>query len=343
MAFWEPQQLEALQIDRMIFHVVGPDDNQLVLLEEVTPGTHSDFFLDRIKSTNNGIMFDFIEGSVVLSSLRAINRDKSKFVNQSGQMAEHFKLGHGHTTSLGVFMVFILSAGKDRFFALLKYDHQTVLSYVIRKKKPLIKALKDTFVQAPEALQKSALIRLTEEKGELCVRDRVQPSKIGQYFQSFLGASRRFTPTELTARLSDISKQVARQHESELGVPIMRGFSQRVYDAIQKQQGFDPSNKEPFIAAVFGSLLTDSKVRESFDRALRNARIESEIFDFDRAAVSRPSKRRLVTLEGIEVTWDRQYDNNIQRRDLPGGRTEIAIVTGGVKEDDYPEPGPSKR
>lgn len=340
MAFWEPEQLEALEIDRMIFHIVGPDEDQLELLEEVPQGEYSDFFLDRIRSTNNGILFDFIEGSVVLTSLRSIKADRSKFVTLSGKMAEHFKLRHGQQTSVGVFMVFQLSAGAEKFFALLKYDHQEVLSYVVRKKKPRIKALHDTFVKSPEALQKSALIRLTSSGGELCVRDRVQPAKIGQYFQGFLGARRRFDAAQLTEKLYEISRKVAKQHADELGTEIMRSFNTRVYEAIQRQEGFDPENQEPFIAAVFGSLPADSKVRATFEKALHVARIESETFDFDRTAVKRPSKRRIVTQEGIQIIWDRQYEQNIRRQQVAGGRTEITIVTGGVKEeDDYPESG----
>jgi hypothetical protein len=338
MAFWEPQQLQELTIDRMIFHVVGPDEDQLQLLEEVAPGPYGDFFLERIKSTNNGMMFDFIEGSVVLSSLKSITADRSRFVRQSGKMAEHFKLGHGQQTSVGVFMVFHLSSGTEKSFALLKYDHEEVLSYVVRQRKPRIRALHDTFVKSPEALQKSALIRLSEDGGELCVRDRVQPTKIGQYFQAFLGAKRRFAAADLTEKLYDISRKVAKQHAGELGSEVMSGFNARVYQAIQRQQGFDPEDREPFMAAVFGSLPQDSKVRTSFDKALRNARIESEAFEFDRAAVRRPPKRRIVTQEGIQIIWDRQFEQNIRREQIAGGRTEITIVTGGVKEeDDYPE------
>ena len=59
MAFLQAEQLETLAIDKMVFHVVGPEDGELILLEEIEPGPFSDFFLDRLKSTNNGIMLDF--------------------------------------------------------------------------------------------------------------------------------------------------------------------------------------------------------------------------------------------------------------------------------------------
>src|SRR5262249_43740944 len=163
----------------------------------------------------------------------------------------------------------------------------TVLTYIIKKSKPLITELHDTFVRSPEALQKSALVRLIGTGGELCVRDRVASTRIGQYFQSFLGAHRRFNPSQLTTKLADISKRVAKRHEAELGSSVMRGFTQRVYETIQNQQGFDPSaNKEAYLASIYGSLPQDSKVRGAFEKELRKERMESETFDFDRQAVS---------------------------------------------------------
>src|SRR5258708_27967423 len=314
MAFLDSKQLDAIQIDRMIFHVVGPEEDQLVLLEEIDPGDHSAFFLDRIKSVTDGIMFDFAKDSPVLKSLRAIGETKAKFAPETKDLARLFKSGHGGNTSLGVFMVFILSARRERFYALLKYDHETVLSYIIQKKKPLITELHNTFVKSPDALQKSAIVRLTKAGGELSVRDRVAPKTITQYFQAFLGAQRRFNPTQLTTKLTEVAKRVAKQHEAELGVQVLSGFNQRVYEVVQNQEGFDPSHKEPFLASVYGPLPPESNVRTDFDRELRKERIEDENFQFDREAVQPSAKKHLVTAEGVELIWNRPYHGNIKKR-----------------------------
>ena len=338
MAFLQPEQLESLTIDRMIFHVIGPEDNELVLLEEIEPGPYADFFIDRLKSTVSGITFDFLPNSSVLQSLNAIRRDAGVFVTQSKAMAEQFKIGHGKNTSRGVFFTFVLSAGQERLFALLKYDHETVLSYTIETRgqvsRPLIEQLQDTFVQSPQALQKSALIRLAESGGEICVKDRVDPARVTVYFRSFLGARRRFTPEKLTSSLADITKKVAKKCSGELSSDVRKGVRQRLYDTLQTQERFDPSNSEVFLTAVFGSLAEDSSIRREFDRELRAARIEGESFTFDRRAVTRPAKRRIVTTEGIEVIFDREYASNVVRESIAGGRERITIETGGIEEDD---------
>ena len=348
MAFLTDDQLSGLQIERMIFHVIGPDEAKFILLEEIEPGPHTDFFLDRVRSTHTGILFNFIPASALLNSLQAVQADLNAFAEQSKNLARLFQIGHDKSTSPGVFMLFVLRLGEERLFALLKYDHETVLSYTIESteqgQKASIAAMQDTFVKAPEALQKSAIVRLTAAGGELCVRDRSAPSKVTQYFQQFLGATRRFEAPQLTAKLVVIAKKVAKQNEAILSPDVLKNLNQRIYEAIQSSEGYGPDSHDIFMASVYGALSEDSKVRTDFDRELKRERIDGESFEFDKASVSRPSKKQIVTQEGIQIIWDREYDANIQREQIAGGRTRITIESGGVKvEDDYAEPNSRKR
>lgn len=344
----EPDHLDDIEIERMIFHVVGPEDTNLVLLEEIDPGDHATFFVDRLRSAANGVMFDFVAASPVLASLRRIEADADRFVPETKDLATLFNGMHSGSASVGVFLVFALRVGGERLYAIVKYDHEEVLSYTIEEedevRRALIAALTSTFVRSPDALQKAAIIRLTDAGGELSVRDRVSPSKITRYFQGFLGARRRFEQSQLTQALSDIAKKTARRHAQTLGPAVMSQLNRRVYEAVQAQPGFDPANREPFLAAVFGPLAEDSPVRATFDKELRNSRIENEIFDFDREAIPRPRRKHMVTDEGIEVIYDRQYEDRVTREERPGGGERIVIETGGIRvEDDYTEPRPRQR
>jgi len=338
MAFLEQEQLDSLVIERMVFHVVGPEENELTLLEEIDPGSFSEFFLDRLRGTNTGIVFDFLAGSPVLTSIHLIEADPHSFVQESKKLAALFKAQHTGAAVKGVFFLFKLRAAQDRFYALLKYDHQAVLSYRIEDRQtghyPLLQQIQDTFVKSPEALQKSAIVRLNGNGGELCVKDRVAPKGITHYFRGFLGAQRRHTPATLTTKLAEITQKVAKDHFSELSEDARRNLRQRLYETVQTQDGFDPGNTDPFLFAVFGPLPEKSKIRQAFDRQLRSSNLEGEAFDFDREAVKRPLKRRIVTTEGIQVIWDRQYEGNVKLQDLAGGGTQITITTGGVKEND---------
>jgi hypothetical protein len=331
-----PEQLDQIAIERMIFHVVGPEEGHLVLLEEIAPGDHEDFFAERIRSACGGIMFDFLAASPVLASLRRIEAEPTSFVNQTKDLATLFNSMHTGAASVGVFLMLVLRVDAERLYAVVKYDHEEVLSYTIKEendvRRALIAALQSTFVRSPDALQKAAIVRLTPDGGELSVRDRVMPSKVTKYFQSFLGVRRRFEPSQLTGKLSEIAKKTAKKHAGELGTVVMGQLNRRVYDAVQAQSGFDPANREPFLTAIFGPLSEDSPVRKTFDRELRNSRIENEV-------VPRPRRKHLVTDEGIEVIYDRQYDDRVKREPVAGGGERIVIETGGVRvEDDYAEP-----
>jgi hypothetical protein len=343
MAFFDEEQLAQLRIDRMIFHVVGPEEHQLVLLDEFLPGEHADFFLDRLRSTNAGLTFDFLQASPLLTSLRKIVGDAGEFVDETHELARLFKTHHGGSSSAGVFMIFQLSAADARFFALVKYDHQSVLSYRIQETgdgghRALVAALQETFVKSPEALQKSALIRLTDEGGELCIRDRSAPSSISNYFGAFLGVQRRFEAEKLTTMLRDITKKVANDNSELLGPAIVRNVNQRVYEAIQAHDSFAPETKELFLTAVFGALPADHKVRADFDKELGRARIQAEAFDFVKDAVRRPAKRHLVTTENIEVIWEAEYNNLVRQEIMEDGRTRITIEVAGIRvDDDYPD------
>jgi hypothetical protein len=348
MAFFTQEQLNGLSITRMIFHVVGPDLNKMVLLEETDPAPFADFFLERLKSTNGGLMFNFADGSALEAALRRVHLDAKVFVDETKGLATQFQNQHSQTASEGVFMIFVLESLGEPFYALVKYDHEAVLSYVIQQtaagNQAAIAELRDTFVKSPDALQKSALIKLNAVGGELCVRDRAAPAKVSKYFQGFLGANRRFQPEMLTEALCKITKEVAKKHSELLGPSVMSDLNKRVYDYVQNTAGFDPANKEPFLAAIYGALPEDSPVRASFDRELRNQRIESEVFEFHKAAVRRPAKRKLVTFEGIEVIWDTAYAGNVKQQQTDGGRVLITIETGGIKsEDDFSEKNPRTR
>jgi len=340
MAFFSQEQLDSMTIARMIFHVVGPDADRMVLLEETDPGLFAEFFLERLKSTNGGLMFNFADGSPLEAALRRVHLDRDVFVAETKSLATQFQNQHSGATSEGAFMIFVLESLGQTYFALVKYDHESVLTYAIQQtatgNRAAIAESRETFVKSADALQKSVLIKLNDLGGELCVRDRAAPAKVSRYFQGFLGANRRYQPEMLTTTLCKIAKDVAKKHSESLGSAVMSDLNKRVYEYVQNTVEFDPENKEPFLVAVYGALPAESPVRQSFDRELKNQRIESEVFEFHKASVPRPSKRKLITTEGIEVIWDRSYESNVHQTPMEDGRIRITIEAGGIKsEDDF--------
>lgn len=346
MAFLSDEQLSALTIDELIFHVVGPDkENDLVLLDVVDSGSpegeaaNRAFFAERIKSANKGNMFQFENLSVVKTALTDIEANPTAFVERSKDLATSFHGGHKKSASKGVFMLLKLSSGTARFYALLKYDHETVISYVKTNAAGRVganlSALTDTFVQSPQAVQKSAIISLAT--GEICVRDRTDLEDISDYFRVFLGAKRVNTPERLTKQLVGALKDALTKNADELGPVVTKNYNQRVFAAVQALANWDPEQPEQLLTAVFGPLSAGSKVRTDFNRSLEHRRIQSERFPFHKASVPRPRRRQLVTIEGIEVRYTEQDSGRIDTTEADG-ETIITIRTAGIQiDDDLPD------
>jgi hypothetical protein len=335
MAFLDEAQLQRLQIRRMVFHVVGPRDADLVLLEELNPVVHAEFFLDRVRATNNGNRFRFVRGSATCASLRHIAADPGRFAEESRQLATRFQRGHGGNTAKGVFLLLQLETGGVQYFSVIKYDHETVLHYLVERGHVTLEQIRDAFVRTPEALQKCALIQLVDDGGELCVVDRSNRAHISRYFQVFLEVDREFSTEQLTERLVEAAKTVGTQHRDDLPLAIRRNLHARIYDAVQQQGAFDSHDAAPFLTAVFGPLPPDSPIGRSFARELRSQRIEGEAFHLAPDAVRRPAKRHTVTSEGIEIIFNDENRDHIERVQ-ENGETIIKIRTGGIEIDgDY--------
>lgn len=100
MSFLTDEEINALTIKRMIFHVVGGELEIPVLLSEISPPEHVDFFLERIKSALSGNMFRFTELSNTERILRLIRNnadtDASCFTEQSTFLAKRFSVSSPH-------------------------------------------------------------------------------------------------------------------------------------------------------------------------------------------------------------------------------------------------------
>jgi hypothetical protein len=95
-----------------------------------------------------------------------------------------------------------LSAGAHRLFSVIKYDHEQVLSYDIEgDARAVLHEIANSFTKSAEALQKSALIELTDIGGELVVVDRKVQADITDFFKGFLTVKRAYTEAELTGAL----------------------------------------------------------------------------------------------------------------------------------------------
>ncbi len=305
--FFSQNQADAVQIEQMVFHLVGPGENAFVRLEAINPGEFSNFFLERILSVNSGIPYEFSDASATRERLARIAADEELFQNESERLAEDFQRQHGGSAAAGAFLVFALRSLGEQAFALLKYDDETVLSYELQegqggRQVVSLDSIERTFVQNRDALQKSALIRLSDDGGELRILDRQNQQRVARYFENFLDCKRCFENAEITAKLVDVTRNVLRANKDIVPQKVLRDMTRRTYAAANAGGNIDAENQKSFLDTVFGATLPDdAPIVAKFRSGLRSARIEATPIALDASSVRPPAAVRYKTENNIQV------------------------------------------
>jgi len=318
MAFFDTDDLKTLSIERMVFHLVGPKPESFVRLEAVDPGPFTDFFLERITSVNSGVPYVFSDASSTRQRLARILADPEVFQDESERLAEDFQRGHGGTTASGAFLVFLLKTSTGRSFALLKSDDERVVSYEVEevkagRKRVSLEAIERTFVQNREALQKSALVRLTDNGGELTVLDRRNQQKVALYFETFLDAIRVYEDEALTEKIVSIARSVIMANPDLVAPDVYREVTKRTYEAASAGGKLNADDQKSFLDAVVGRKLPeDDALLKKFEEGLRRARIDNMPVALNVASVAAPTGMRLTTKNDIQVRVPRGLEDKIE-------------------------------
>lgn len=332
MSLLTADELSALRIERVVLHQVGPRDSDFKIFDgEVDPGDLETFFIERLLVANKGSRYEFEGTSEVLSALRAVEVDGTALIERGAMLATHFNEQHRGNTNSGTFAIFVLACEMRRLYAVIKFDHRPTVDVDDSAARAQLRLLKKTIVESPDAMQKSAIIGLTAAGGELAVRDRRGPGSIPAYFLRFLGVKRRFTESELTKKLAAVVKNVAAENEENLSPAFLVNLPTRIYHTVQNLETFD-SASDDVVTAVFGAQVPDSPIRAAFAAQLREAGIEDEHFELDKAAIPRPTRDRLVTVEGIEINYGETMRDRVSEIPLGNGEIEIRIRTAGVSK-----------
>ncbi|MGC0867804.1 nucleoid-associated protein [Pantoea agglomerans] len=345
MSFLTDEEALDLRINRMIFHVVGKNLDVPILLSEISPLQHVDFFLERIKSSLKGNAFSFLSDSNTERILRIIRNDADHnpecFTEQSKLLASDFQSHHsGGNTSMGCFFLFELISNGKKLYAIIKYDNEDVVRYVLDEKQadnqiPRLERFNESFVRKAEAMQKIALIRLSEQKsgGDIVVRDRSKRTNISRYFKGFLQAKRKNREEELCEKLIDVLKDVFKKNKSILPEGIQKSGVNKIYEVLCRADfKYDAEEPIPLLTSIFGPLDEKPTIEKSFTTISRDHGIDGESFVVIAKDIQKPNRRRIVTAENVVISY------NINQRplitDTDDGKKKITILTAKVIEDD---------
>ncbi|GEM_PF-1550324 len=340
MTFFSDEEVASLKIKQSVFHIVGPGDEHFQLLEAFDAGPHADFFLGRVRSVTTGSSYEFQPDSPVRTQLDRIAQDGKRFQEESENLARSFNQAHGGNTAVGAFLIFEMKCNTGKVFALLKFEDETVLSYALTRGKsgkmqPTLGEVERTFVKNRNALQKAALIRLSDSGDQICLVDRQNPQRPAAYFEQFLYARRHRTEEQLTTAIVNLTRRVVEKHKDKLPVDTMKNLSRRLFDAAESGGKIDGERADDWLMSIVGPLSADSPVLKDFQNHLRREGMDGESFELQKGAVPAPRNRRVETAKGIKITFPSELQSSIIKVD--GEKGEIVIRDRITIDDVEPE------
>jgi len=320
-------EISALQITKFIFHVVHHGDPAPILLDQVPIGQFQDFFVARVVDTLKGNRYSFMPESLTLKELSAIEVSPRKFVPASKTLAIQI-----HSRDLrvkrGVLIVMMLTSGTRKFFSLIKYDHEKVVSFTVDHAQAILQDVVNSFTESPKSLQKSALIELSGDTGELAVIDRNVRSGISTFFEDFLGVQRSRLESDLTADVVKAVLKTVQLHQAELPYEITARVSPRVRNIATKRGTFDA---DEFFADFFGAE-GSAEIRATFDEQLDRRRLSGEAFRYDKSSLPEDAPQKFKTAEGITLVVPDLAKDTIKIEHTRDGFQTITIKTPRVIE-----------
>lgn len=198
------EEKQSIKIEEFIFHIIIQEEEEPRYLDAVTISEEQKaFFRDRLIDVSQGNQFIFSdkENSLTYKSCKSIIEDrKENFLQSSKSLTADFKSRHSKNTSNGVFITALakISGNRDLIF-LVKLDHKKVYRYQVEDSKALLEEIKNTFIEDKSAIQKVALIDVSDHYiWDALVYDRAKAGGITEYFKNFLAVKLRDTPSKWT-------------------------------------------------------------------------------------------------------------------------------------------------
>jgi hypothetical protein len=318
------EQLASLRIKQFIFHVVHHGEPEPVLFNELEIGEFEPFFLDRVRSILKGTAYEFNPQADVCGLLEAVKEDSSLFVDHSRQLAVNF---HAHglddkRIKKGVMILMSLVTLDKELFSIIKFEHEQVLRYRNDGSSVFLESVADTFTQSPDAMQKAAVIDMSEEDPVVMVLDRNVRGGISGFFQGFLNVRRAKSEKEKTETLLDVVRNTSNQHLDDFPPDFTREVQSRADEFLQNGEQFD---NEEFFTKVFGPDVNDS-VRNTYKHYIQKEDLENEQFYLDKDAASVPKKRKIRTAEGLTIYFNEKSASSIKISYGQNGEKDMIVI-----------------
>lgn len=347
-------EIASLEVTHFIFHIIDPaEDSTVEYLDEtiqLSPRQY-DFFLDRLREAARGTQFTFDDDSELKAKVeRLIARPNTAFVEATQDIAKWFAQFHvGRRTSPGVVVFALARIAIDRtqhrrLLFLLKLDHRPVLQYTLSsasgKRVAAIAEVTNALVEAKEAVQKSALVDISDHFAwDVLASERSEtgPGEITRYFRTFLGARELEQPSVLTRRAIQSVSRWARKLDPDQKPDDEDTASYRER-AVSYMSGATRFDTDDFIAAVVRDheQARRSRAMDTLREELATQGVAGQTFSPKPDSVSSAIKRTILkTREGVTIQYEGNRENvGVIVEDDPdyAGHKRIIIRTTGISD-----------
>ncbi|MBC9250982.1 hypothetical protein A9179_11895 [Pseudomonas alcaligenes] len=339
MGFFTDQEQDSVKIKRWILHVVG--GKAFDAMPERKP-EHSEFFLTKILETAADPIFSFKTTSTTRKEIEAIATGVETFERGAQSLARNFNGQHVGGSADGVLCMFELSVSdsQTKIYSLIKYDYRMALEQDGDKPEAALRRIVTALIDDNKAVQKTALVRVVGgvAEPEVSAKDRKKLAPdLADYFAKFLGVDRAISNEELSRKAREILRRALKACKADLpGEDVPKAFK-----AAQATLGRRMKvNEDAIVEAVLFAAgdPQDDKIRKHLERETRRRVKDSKLHELefkpDRTVLRQPSLRKLVTVEGVTITFlDIDNNPNVRVVDQPGGGKQIVIDTKQIKEN----------
>lgn len=208
------------------------------------------------------------------------------------------------------------TGSNDKFYSILKYDYKEAVEQQGNLGQRQLRRIVEAFVADKKALQKSALIRVTNGivSNDVASIDRMgKGADLTDYFTSFLSVTRTRSDEELNRNLVELLRQVYTDRKDDIPNQNVAQAILLAKDSLRLRQNID--NQAVLDAITIGAgnphdpqILAN--LTTSTNSQLRKHRLSGITFSPHAATLARPSKKRVQTVEGITI----EYPSNLEGR-----------------------------
>lgn len=330
---------EAIQIEKLIFHIILNDDAQPHFLDElIITAEQKKFFKDRLADSAQGRQYIFSSPEVPVYRLtqEILSDVENNFIKVSKDLTDRFKTTHNKKTNDGVFVISLASIKKRKLLFMIKLDNKKVYEYKLKGNRALLEEVKNTFVEDKSAIQKVALIDISPDVAwDVLVYDRSQPSSITDYFGKFLNVLPRETEKQLTENAISFVRRWAGENRGELDENQEPAHYKN--RAIEYLNSVDIFDTDDFIRRVITD--EDSQRRKKLELSLFDyltmTGLAGQSFTPNKNVLTKKTERNVrQTAEGVKIEWiGDPHDNNItipNEPDKNDGYYHIEICTSSI-------------